>query len=517
MKLLRDTSIGLKVAVAPATAIALMVTLGAMSWSNSRQQAANFELVGKTAINRVSTVKDLTRQVVELQLSINQSLAFEGMGQRPEVIKKIDDELRAGLAETRKAIADFKATVNDGHQSAPKLEAALAHYDEFAKGIQNMLDLKEVQLNMAGGVAKSLSESYIRLRTDFDGVALAELTDAQRLAEQSALGATRTQRLGAVLLVLAVAIAAALAALMRRLISASLNQARQQASSLQQGDLSERETAVSGDEAGQLVTDLQETAASLRQLIIQIRQAADEIHVAAAEISSGSQDLSVRTESTASSLEETAASVEQLAQTTRSSSENARAANGLAHDASEIAVDGGKAVNEVVKAMEDINSQAAQISEIIGVIDGIAFQTNILALNAAVEAARAGDQGRGFAVVAGEVRALAGRSGEAAKQIRTLIHSSVERIESGSARARLAGDATTRIIDAIARVVTTVDEVARTAAEQSAGIDQVHAAINEMDRNTQQNAAMVEEAAAAASTLKAQADQLVNELQRFKV
>jgi methyl-accepting chemotaxis protein len=304
--------------------------------------------------------------------------------------------------------------------------------------------------------------------------------------------------------------------LLVRRITQPLGQAALLADALAQGDLTVRHADASRDATGVVLGSLDQVARNLALLVADVRATADQINTASHEIASGNTDLSARTEGTASALQQAAASIEQLAGTIRSNADNARTANALAHDASAVAREGGTMVDEVVRTMDAINTQAKKIADIIGTIDGIAFQTNILALNAAVEAARAGEQGRGFAVVAAEVRSLAQRSSAAAREIRTLIGSSVEQIDAGATKVQAAGQTMGRIVGAIDKVSTTVDEISRAAAEQAAGIEQVNQTVNEMDRNTQQNAAMVEQASAATESLNDQAGRLVTLLTRFR-
>jgi methyl-accepting chemotaxis protein len=241
------------------------------------------------------------------------------------------------------------------------------------------------------------------------------------------------------------------------------------------------------------------------------------VATASAQIASGNSDLSGRTEEQASALEQTAASMEQLGSTVRQNADNARQANQLALNASTVAVQGGDVVAQVVGTMKGINDSSRKIADIIGVIDGIAFQTNILALNAAVEAARAGEQGRGFAVVASEVRSLAQRSAEAAKEIKGLITASVERVAQGTQQADLAGETMTEVVGAIRRVTDIMGEISAASSEQSTGVAQVGEAITQMDQATQQNAALVEESAAAADSLQRQAQELVQAVAVFRL
>ncbi len=264
------------------------------------------------------------------------------------------------------------------------------------------------------------------------------------------------------------------------------------------------------DEIGMLLRAVNQSALNLRSLVDDVSVQTQGMHIASSEISSGNDDLSVRTEQTASSLEETSASMEELGATVKQNAENARQANQLAASASVVAVRCGDVVNQVVETMQGINESSRRIGDIISVIDGIAFQTNILALNAAVEAARAGEQGRGFAVVATEVRSLAGRSAEAAKQIRALISASVARVEEGSVLADKAGATMTEVVGSINRVASIVGEISLASARQSSGIAQVGEAVGHMDQATQQNAALVEQSAAAAASLKQRAHKLVD-------
>ena len=255
----------------------------------------------------------------------------------------------------------------------------------------------------------------------------------------------------------------------------------------------------------------------MTEVIVQVREAGETINTAAGEISSGNNDLSSRTEQQASSLEETAASMEELASTVKNNAENAKQANQLAASASTVAVKGGEVVGQVVSTMSAINESAKKIEDIISVIDGIAFQTNILALNAAVEAARAGEQGRGFAVVAGEVRNLAQRSSSAAKEIKELITDSVSKTAEGTTQVEQAGKTMQEIVSSVQRVTDIMGEITAASVEQSAGIDQVNQAVTSMDEVTQQNAALVEEAAAAAESLVEQAESLIEVVSAFKL
>ncbi|WP_369812354.1 methyl-accepting chemotaxis protein [Alkalimonas delamerensis] len=283
------------------------------------------------------------------------------------------------------------------------------------------------------------------------------------------------------------------------------------------GDLTARVTEDYQGSFGELKDGCNETADNLASMLSEIREAAETINTASSEISQGNTDLSSRTEQQASSLEETASSMEELTSTVRQNADNASQANTLAAKASDVAVEGGSLIEQVVKTMASINESAQKISDIIGVIDGIAFQTNILALNAAVEAARAGEQGRGFAVVASEVRTLAQRSANAAKDIKALISDSVSKVNDGNQLVGKSGDTMKEIVTSIKRVNDIMAEIAAASAEQSAGLDEVGKAVSQMDEMTQQNAALVEQAAAAAESLLSQAEQLARNVARFRL
>jgi methyl-accepting chemotaxis protein len=309
----------------------------------------------------------------------------------------------------------------------------------------------------------------------------------------------------------------ALAMLIQRSVVKPLSLANQALSRVAKGDLTQAMPVEGRDEVTQMSASLNAMQSSLKAMIGSIRNGVDSIDNASSEIARGNHDLSLRTEQTASNLEEAAASMEQLTSTVRSSSDASRQANRLAANASEVAVRGGEMVGQVVATMEAIQHSSQKINDIIGVIDGIAFQTNILALNAAVEAARAGEQGRGFAVVASEVRHLAQRSAEAAKEIKGLIGTSVDRVEAGSRLVGEAGQTMNEIVGSVQRVSQIIAEITAAAGEQSDGLAQVNTAVMQLDQMTQQNAALVEQSAAAAQSLKDQASQLAGAVQVFRL
>ncbi|MGI9133940.1 MAG: methyl-accepting chemotaxis protein, partial [Rhodoferax sp.] len=305
--------------------------------------------------------------------------------------------------------------------------------------------------------------------------------------------------------------------LLSRSFARRVGHAAEVAQSVAKGDLTTIVEVDGRDEIGAMLEALQTMQGNLAHTVAAVRQGSDGVANASAEIAQGNHDLSARTEQQANALQQTASSMEQLGSAVNQNADSARQANQLAMKASTVAVRGGEVVGEVVQTMKGINESSRKIADIISVIDGIAFQTNILALNAAVEAARAGEQGRGFAVVASEVRSLAGRSAEAAKEIKTLIGASVERVERGTALVDQAGSTMTEVVDSIKRVTDIMGEISAASSEQSSGVAQVGEAVSQMDQATQQNAALVEQIAAAASSLKAQASELVQTVALFKL
>jgi len=373
--------------------------------------------------------------------------------------------------------------------------------------------------------AKVAAAFMERARPDYDAAQSIVETLASDLHQQASAGGKHLETTAGLVMallggsvVLALLIITPLTIVNMRTICGPIRDAEQLADAIAQGDLSERQIDTRGqDEAAHLLHALTTMQGSLRQIVSQVRQSTDSISTASVEIATGNQDLSARTEQTASNLQQAASSMEQLTGTVKQSADSARQADQLAMSAAEVAARGGEVVSKVVSTMDLINTSSKMIADIIGVIDGIAFQTNILALNAAVEAARAGEQGRGFAVVASEVRSLAQRSAEAAKEIKSLIGESVDKVESGSKLVADAGKTMQEIVHSVQRVTDIIGEITAAASEQSDGISQVNTAVVQLDQMTQQNAALVEESAAAAESLKDQTARLSQAVSVFRL
>jgi methyl-accepting chemotaxis protein len=440
------------------------------------------------------------------------------MDPSPENINKRIAEIDSDVREIKKIWSEYKATylTPDEAKLADAYESTQSKY--FTEGLMPTLTaIKAGDLAAAGSIyKKSISPISAQLRIDATNLFQLQLDVAKQEYDSQVDRYGWIKWIAGVLIVGGVAFALAVSVALIRGITRSLQQAIESANSVAKGDLSKSVSISGHDEAGMVLSALVEMKTSLLSVVSQVRDGADSVARASAEISQGNHDLSVRTEQQASALQQTAASMEELNSTVRQNSESAKHADQMAQEARNVAIKGGEVVSQVVGTMKGIQDSSQRIYEIISVIDGIAFQTNILALNAAVEAARAGEQGRGFAVVASEVRALAGRSASAAKEIKSLISASVERVEEGAALVDMAGTTMNQVVEAIARLTQVVTEISAATAAQNLGIGQIGEAVSQMDRVTQQNAALVEEMAAAAASLKTQAQALVRTVAVFK-
>ncbi|MFV0264948.1 MAG: methyl-accepting chemotaxis protein [Kluyvera sp.] len=420
------------------------------------------------------------------------------------------------LSEAEKRWAEYTAMPRDPRQSEAAALEIQRNYDIYHGALAELIQLLGAgKINdffdqPTQGYQDGFEKAYVNYLQQNDGLYELAVKDSNASYSQA-----MWILFGVMIAVLAVIVTVWLG--VRKTLIAPLNRLIDSIRHIAGGDLVKRIDVESDNEMGQLANSLRHMQAELARTVGEVRQGADAIYSGASEIAMGNNDLSSRTEQQAASLEETAASMEELTATVKQNAENARQASHLALSASETAQKGGKVVDNVVQTMRDITASSQKIADIISVIDGIAFQTNILALNAAVEAARAGEQGRGFAVVAGEVRNLAQRSAQAAREIKSLIEDSVNRVDLGSTLVESAGETMDEIVNAVTRVTDIMGEIASASDEQSRGIDQVGLAVAEMDRVTQQNASLVEESAAAAAALEEQASRLTQAVAVFRI
>ena len=401
-------------------------------------------------------------------------------------------EVTAMRSSTEKATADLRATLKVVREQIVGVAAPTIDAVQYFKGMTRVIDALFLLNTQAGeGLGRTLRERLDQLR--------------------------RTMLVSAAAMLLLVVLAGCVGARIARDLACDAAAAQEALLRMAGGDLTALISAAGRDEMGRLLTTMQQMQASLVRVVGEVRQHADGVAAASAQIAQGNADLSARTEHSASSLQQTAATMEQMGTTVGRNAEHSQRASQLAQGACDVAARGGIAVGEVVQTMQGITESARRIADIIGVIDGIAFQTNILALNAAVEAARAGEQGRGFAVVASEVRSLAQRSAEAAREIKALIGGSVERIEHGFTIAGQAGSTMEEVVAAVRRVNDIIGEISHASADQNSGIGQVVQAVGHLDQSTQQNAGLVEESTAAAESLRQQAQRLVQAVSLFKL
>lgn len=426
-------------------------------------------------------------------------------------------QMEAPMKKVDALMESMDAVEGEPEEDAVYAEAEALH-EEYIKIVDEMLGLyeagnQEAAIELADKRFIPVRDAYLGRVERYKEI---EVEIYQRAADNIVRIYGESQLTMSAIMVVAVILGLIIAWRLTAGITRPLREAVSLAERVAGGDLTSQINVSAKDETGQLMQALKNMNESLLQTVSQVRMSADAIAIASAEIASGNQDLSGRTEDQAQSLQETAASMEELTTTVRQNGDNARQANQLAGSATDIAVKGGEASARVDETMDAIDSSARKIVDIISVIDGIAFQTNILALNAAVEAARAGEQGRGFAVVATEVRSLAQRSASAAREIKTLIDDSVEKVSTGSALVKESTATTQEIVDSIRQVNDIMNEITESTQEQVRGIEQVNQAVTQMDTASQQNAALVEQSAAAAESLQQQAETLVNVVSVFQ-
>ena len=511
---LNNLRIGPRLSIGFGAVLALLLVIVAIACARMARTAE-----GLAELSRLEQRDGIARAWVgKTQLNLVRTIAIAKASGQPDVDRFFAPQIKRTSAEIGALQKTMERTIVDDEGKAllaavaGKRLAYLALREElFARVKQADMPATESVLD---GKLLPASEAYLDAMR---AVQAHEAALAAAEAEQLLAGIQRANRVLLVLLGVGVLVGSALAYLITRSITVPLRQGVDAANAMAGGDLSQPLDCAHRDEFGELLRAIGQMQGSLHRVVGQVRRSTDSIGTASAEIATGNQNLSSRTEQAASNLQRAASSMEQLTGTVRQSADSARHANQLAASAAEAAARGGAVVSQVVATMNDINTASKKIADIIGVIDGIAFQTNILALNAAVEAARAGEQGRGFAVVASEVRSLARRSAEAAREIKSLIGASVEKVEGGSRLVADAGRTMTEIVSSVQRVSDIIGEISAATAEQSQGIGEVNGSVSQLDRMTQQNAALVEESAAAGESLREQAANLSKVVATFRL
>ncbi|WP_434112876.1 methyl-accepting chemotaxis protein [Paraburkholderia caffeinilytica] len=490
-----------------------LVTVGLGFWSLTRTHDDVGDL-SSIALKQVDAVNETTQRLMDARINLSRAgtRMVRGGAEPTDIVQHAREQLTAADQSFGAFMSVPKTSDENSARAAALAERYKKLHDALSELVQ-FLDSNNIQAFL-DQPTQSFQDAYLAESRNF-----VQFGDAASRASLDSIDARMAMFRGvsiAILLVLVVGTFGVYAAL-RRGVVAPLEEAGRHFDRIAQGRLDQPIAARGTNEIGRLFSGLAKMQASVARTVQTVRESADSIHLGANEIATGNADLSARTENQAASLEETASSMEELTATVRQNADHAREANALAESALEATSRGSEVVNEVVDKMHGIAQSSDKIAEIISVIDGIAFQTNILALNAAVEAARAGEQGRGFAVVAGEVRGLAQRSAQSAKEIKTLISESVAEIQGGSSLVEHAGEAMRNVSTSISRVTQMMAEISASSLEQSTGIEQVNQAVVQMDEMTQQNAALVEEAAAAAASLHQQTQQLKEAVSVFEI
>ena len=507
--------LGMKLLAAPLlTAVVVMLSgqINAVLMTRSAQQG---QMASKASLEDFKVVQSVQHQLSQVHTSVYRTVALIGSMDDPK-IKAARADLTQQLGGVKRVI-ETMAKDHSEAQTRETVSALLQQIDKYGSQADSAIDLSSVDPNTGIAAMQGADATFAGVTKNM--VAIVEKIEAKSDAALAAAEASssRINLILAAVGLLVAGVAVWLAWMMQRKMVAELARAAYNADQMATGNLSIDFATDRQDEVGVLMRSLGSMTKQFNQSISTVMDSSESIRLASAEIATGNQDLSVRTELTATNLQRAASSTEQITGTVKQSADAAHQASQMAIEAAEVAARGGVVVAQVVATMDDINASARKISDIIGVIDGIAFQTNILALNAAVEAARAGEQGRGFAVVASEVRSLAGRSAEAAKEIKQLIGESVTKVDSGALLVADAGKTMTEIVASVQRVANIIGEISASSSEQSSGIGEVNSAVTELDQMTQQNAALVEQSAAAAESLREQAQRLAQVVSTFKL
>ena len=503
-----------KILVAPAVAVVFLMLLGAVSYGVMKQQNLALEELGKNRFSGYQIAADSAQDISEVHSNVYRLLTWMA-NLSEDKVKKTRTEEMAKIDDVIKQVKLFAALPQLTDEERKLTGAVLPKLADYRRNVDSAIDISTVEVGMGMMAMQAADAHFQALLKEFTALVQLEKKLAQESYEASTVAANTAIVKVLGILLLAIALSVGIALVMSKVIVRPLKSAIDTADRIAGGDLGQDVEVVGTDETGQLLRALSEMTQKLRTLVGEVASGANMVSDTSAQIAQGNLDLSQRTEEQASTLEETASSMEELTSTVTQNAENARQASQHAVAASEVARKGGLVVGQVVSTMTGISESSRKISDIISVIDGIAFQTNILALNAAVEAARAGEQGRGFAVVASEVRNLAQRSAAAAKEIKTLIGDSVDKVDAGTRHVDAAGKTMEEIVESVKKVSDLVAEIAAASQEQSSGIGQVNTAITQMDQVVQQNAALVEEATASTESMKEQASALLLKVSRF--